>query len=52
MITNGQLKFGIGYSLSLGLMLLLAAGFDYLIKNTTAPCTIPFIGEYFRICSL
>jgi hypothetical protein len=36
MITKGQLKFRIGYSLSLSLMLLLAAGFDYLIKNTTA----------------
>ena len=43
MITNGQFKFGIGYSLSLGLMLLLAAGFDYLIKNTiaTSECSPP-----------
>ena len=36
MITERQLKFRIGYSLSLGLILLLAVGIDYLIKNTTA----------------
>jgi len=43
MITKGQLKLGIGYSLSLGLMLLLAAGLDYLIKSTaaTSECSPP-----------